>query len=72
MSTRREEWYPEYLTTGFVAKYCGVSSTTALRWIKKGQLQAFVLPSGHYRIHKDDFIEFVASYRTPVRTENNK
>lgn len=72
MSTRREEWLPEYLTTGYVAKYCGVSNTTALRWIKKGQLQAFVLPSGHYRIHKDDFIKFIENYRKMVSTQNKE
>jgi excisionase family DNA binding protein len=69
LDNRTEGWYPEYLTTGFVARYCGVSNTTALRWIKRGQLQAFVLPSGHYRVHKDDFNEFLAKHRTLSRPQ---
>ncbi|MFC1921535.1 helix-turn-helix domain-containing protein [Chloroflexota bacterium] len=69
MDRRGEEWFPEFVTTGLVAKYCGVSNTTALRWIKTGQLQAFVLPSGHYRIHRDDFSEFLTNYRTLVRPQ---
>lgn len=57
-----EQWYPEYSTTGFVAKHCGVSNTTVLRWIAKGQLPAFRLPAGHYRIKRKDLAEFLANY----------
>jgi len=54
-----EERLPEYITTGFVAKRCGVSNTTVLRWIRKQHLPAFRLPAGHYRIHRDDFGRFL-------------
>jgi excisionase family DNA binding protein len=57
----------EYLTTGKVAQYCGVSKVTVLRWIDKGYLQAFRLPEGHYRIHKDDFDEFMEKNGIPFR-----
>ena len=69
MKNGAEEWFPEYVTTGFVSRYCGVSSTTALRWIKKGLLHTFVLPSGHYRIHRDDFKRFLMDNRILFRKE---
>ncbi|MFC1901773.1 excisionase family DNA-binding protein [Chloroflexota bacterium] len=57
----------EYLTTGTVAGYCGVSKVTVLRWIKKGALTAFRLPSGQNRIHRDDFHAFLIRYNIPGR-----
>ena len=53
---------PEYVNTGYIARRCGVSNTTVLRWIARGQLSALRLPSGHYRIGREDFREFVAHY----------
>ena len=67
MKERLEKWCPEYLTTGAVAEYCGVSNVTILRWIEKGHLTAFRLPEGHYRIHRDDFSKFLAKHNIPVR-----
>jgi len=70
-----EEWCPEYVTTGFVAERCGVSSVTVLRWIEKGRLLAFRLPDGHYRIHRDDFSKFLTKHSIPIRKhgfEENK
>lgn len=58
--------YPEYLTTGTVAKYCGVSKVTVLRWIDKGDLTAFKLPGGQNRIHKDDFFNFASKHSIPI------
>ena len=66
MKTSFEQWSPEYVTVGFIAKHCGVSNTTVLRWIVKGQLPAFRLPAGHYRIQRDDFVEFLTNYSIPV------
>jgi excisionase family DNA binding protein len=68
-----EQWSPEYISVGFIAKCCGVSNTTVLRWITTGQLPAFRLPGGHYRVVKDDFSEFLTKNHMPVqniRTEN--
>ena len=58
----------EYLTTGIVAQYCGVSYVTVLRWIRKGYLPAFRLPSGHYRVIRADFDEFLARHGIPSRS----
>ena len=54
------------MTVGIVARRCGVSNTTVLRWIKKGQLPAFRLPAGHYRVGGGDFAEFLTRYDIPV------
>lgn len=57
----------EYLTTGIVAQYCGVSYVTVLRWIRKGYLPAFRLPSGHYRVIRADFDEFLTRHGIPTQ-----
>lgn len=38
------------LSTGEVAKLCGVTPDAVLKWIKKGRLPASRTPGGHYRI----------------------
>jgi excisionase family DNA binding protein len=62
-----EKKYPEYLTTGIVARHCGVSKVTVLRWIEKGDLTAFRLPAGQNRIHRDDFYAFAAKHSIPIQ-----
>ncbi len=66
MTREPEEWCPEYVTTSFVARHCGVSNVTVLRWIKKERLTAFRLPDGHYRVHRTDFTEFLRKYGIPL------
>lgn len=67
METSLEKTYPLYLTTGAVARHCGVSKVTVLRWIEKGNLVAFRLPGGQNRIHRDDFYAFAAKHNIPLR-----
>jgi excisionase family DNA binding protein len=67
LDTKVSSSYPQYLTTGAVARYCGVSKVTVLRWIEKGNLVAFRLPSGQNRIHRDDFFSFAAKHQIPLR-----
>jgi len=66
LSNRTESWTPEYISVGFVAKQCGVSNTTVLRWISAGQLAAFRLPAGHYRIERSHLDDFLARYHMPL------
>lgn len=40
------------LTSGDVARALGVTINTVKSWIRKGQLSAVRLPSGHYRISR--------------------
>ncbi|MFC1928040.1 helix-turn-helix domain-containing protein [Chloroflexota bacterium] len=67
MGKKIENQPPEYVTTGTVAKHCGVSKVTVLRWIDKGYLAAFRLPYGHYRINRDDFGKFLVRHGIPIR-----
>jgi excisionase family DNA binding protein len=66
LDTKIENAYPQYLTTGAVARHCGVSKVTVLRWIEKGNLVAFRLPSGQNRIYRDDFFAFAAKHHIPL------
>ena len=54
------------LTTGQIAAYCHVSHVTVLKWIKEGRLKAYTIPSGHYRIEKQNFHEFLVQHKMPV------
>jgi excisionase family DNA binding protein len=54
------------LTSRDIATYCQVSKSTVLEWIKSGRLKAFRLPSGHYRIDKRDFRQFLEEWNMPV------
>ncbi len=67
MRAAQEKNPPEYLTTGIVARYCGVSKVTVLRWIKKGDLAAFRLPGRQNRIHRDDFYAFASKHNIPIK-----
>jgi len=60
--------YPQYLTTGVVARHCGVSKVTVLRWIEKGNLTAFRLPGGQNRILRDDFYSFAMKHNIRLRS----
>jgi len=66
LQNRDEQHRPEYVTVGFVARCCGVSNATVLRWIERGQLLAFRLPAGHYRIGRAAFDEFLRSNNIPL------
>ena len=67
METKVGNYYPQYLTTGAVARHCGVSKVTVLRWIEKGNLVAFRLPGGQNRIFREDFYSFAAKHKIPLR-----
>ena len=72
MPNRFEYVNPEYVTVGFVARCCGVSNTTVLRWIERGQLLAFRLPAGHHRVGREAFAEFLAKHHIPVPEWGNE
>ena len=55
------------LTSKDIAAYCQVSKSTVLEWIKSDRLKAFRLPSGHYRIDKKDFKDFLTKWNMPVK-----
>lgn len=55
------------LTTGQIAKYCGVNFRTVIRWIDRGQLKAFKLPGrGDNRVEMRHFLEFLKEHKMPL------
>ncbi len=59
----------EILTTGDVMKYCHVSRSTVLKWIKSGQLNAYSHPGGQNRLTKGDLLKFLRENRMPIASE---
>lgn len=58
------------LTTGDVAKYCGVNFRTVSRWIKQGYIKAHQLPGrGDNRISVQEFLNFLKKNNIPVPDE---
>jgi excisionase family DNA binding protein len=54
------------LTTGDVAAYCHVTVAGVTKWVKASRLRAYSTPGGHYRIFKEDFLEFLVENSMPV------
>ena len=55
------------LTTGQIAKYCGVNFRTVIRWIERGLLTAYQLPGrGDNRVEVADFLRFLHENSMPV------
>jgi len=58
------------LTTGEVAKYCGVNFRTVIRWIERGHLKSYKLPGrGDNRIQASDFVEFLKENQMPIPSD---
>ena len=55
------------LTTGDIAKYCGVNFRTVIRWVERGLLKSYRLPGrGDNRIKASDFAAFLKQNNMPV------
>jgi len=46
-------------TTGEIAGFCNVTINAVKKWIASGKLNAFRTPGGHFRVNRDDFMEFL-------------
>ncbi len=58
------------LTTGDIARYCGVNFRTVIRWIERGNLKAYQLPGrGDNRISVEDFVSFLEENSIPIPAE---
>jgi excisionase family DNA binding protein len=61
------------LSSGEVARFCGVHFRTVIRWIEKGSLKAHKLPGrGNNRIAEEDFLTFLKDNNLPIPTEFKK
>ena len=58
------------LTTGDIAKYCGVNFRTVIRWVDRGILKSYRLPGrGDNRIKAHDFVAFLKKNNMPIPAE---
>lgn len=55
-----------HLTTRQAAVHCRVSIPTLRRWIRAGDLRAYLTPGGHRRIDLDEFQRFLAAQGRPA------
>ncbi|MBE9529394.1 MAG: response regulator [Proteobacteria bacterium] len=54
-------------TTGEVASLCNVTINAVKKWIAADKIKAFRTPGGHYRINREDFLEFLARYKLDIK-----
>lgn len=55
------------LTTGEIAKYCGVNLRTVIRWLESGRLNGYKLPGGgNNRVLVGDFVAFLKQNAMPM------
>lgn len=59
----------EGLSLGKVARYCGVTRKTILRWVNEGLIKSFALPSGHHRVPREEVVRFLEGHGMPVPEE---
>jgi excisionase family DNA binding protein len=55
---KRPDIEQKFVTTGDIARECGVSKPTVLRWIENGLLKSYTLPLGHNRVPLEEFTRF--------------
>lgn len=63
----REERKP--YTTGEIAEFCHVTINAVKKWIVSGKLHAFRTPGGHFRVNKENFVEFLDKYKLDIKEE---
>ena len=54
-------------TTGEIAGICNVTINAVKKWIASGKLIAFRTPGGHYRVRRDEFVDFLDRYKLDIR-----
>lgn len=52
----------KYFSTGNIADYCEVDINTVKRWIREGMLTGFKTPSGHFKIPRESFADFIKEH----------
>lgn len=60
------------LTTSQIAAYCHMTPRSVNKWIEEGKIRSYTTPGGHYRVHPDDFRDFLKKYNMPMPPELQK
>jgi len=55
-----------FFTTYHIAKICGVTMPTVIKWIEQGELPAYKTLGGHRRVAKSDLIDFLRKHKLPI------
>ena len=50
-------------------RYCHVSRSTVLKWVKSRKLSAYLHPDGQYRIPQAALVDFLRAYDMPIDEE---
>ncbi|MEK7773710.1 MAG: response regulator [Deltaproteobacteria bacterium] len=56
-------------TTGEIAEFCHVTINAVKKWIAAGKLNAFRTPGGHFRVNKENFLEFLEKYKLDIKDD---
>jgi len=56
----------DYLTPAETARIFGVTTTTLLRWVRAGRLQAITLPSGQHRYRREDIAKLAGNHTNDI------
>lgn len=62
---------PMYVSTGFAAKYLGVSDTSLRQWAKEGRIAYVITPGGHFRYFLPDVADLVLKNGKKKEKEND-
>ncbi len=54
-------------TTGEVANLCNVTINAVKKWIAADKIKAFRTPGGHYRINRQDFLDFLTRFKLDIK-----
>lgn len=58
------------LTSGEIAKYCGVNLRTVIRWLESGKLKGYKLPGrGNNRVLLSEFVDFLKKNNMPITAD---
>jgi len=63
------EYMKQEFKTSDIARFFNLTNTAIINWIKNGKLPAYETGGGHYRIMRNDLIEFIKDTGRPLPEE---
>ena len=59
----------KFLSPSEIAKICGVTTGSVIRWIREGKLTSAQTAGGHYRLEVQDVVKLLETLRMPIPAE---